>query len=219
MPRVHGTAPEAHGFLPGGLLISRVRGRLVGLDVDRIEVDTGAGVVYEVHVPLTVFNRLPAQGAELELLTAYIVRDDTPSLYGFLDIRERTLFLRLLTVQMVGPRLALAMMSAYHAGRLARAIAERDAKVLIQVSGLGRKTAERVILELSDKVRDIAVTEVGDDPDSGRAAEAVAALISLGYSFAEADTAVRDASGGGGAETTEELVRRVLADRAAAPGP
>lgn len=195
-------------------MISRVRGRLVGLDVDRVEVDTGAGVVYEVHVPLTVFNRLPPEGDELELLTAYIVRDETPSLYGFLDTRERVLFLRLLTVQKVGPRLALAMMSAYHAGRLARAIAEQDAKVLIQVSGLGKKTAERVILELSDKVRDIAVAEAGEDPDTGAAGEAVAALISLGYSFTEADAAVRGASGGGGADTTEELVRRVLADRA-----
>jgi len=199
-------------------LISRIRGRLVGLDVDRIEVDTGAGVVYEVHVPLTVFNRLPAQGAELELLTAYIVRDDVPSLYGFLDTRERVLFLRLLTVQKIGPRLALAMMSAYHAGRLARAIAEQDTKVLVQVSGLGKKTAERVILELSDKVRDIAVAEAGDEPDGGAAGEAVAALISLGYSFADADTAVRDASGGDGADTTEELVRRVLASRASGSG-
>ena len=199
-------------------MISRIRGRLVGLDVDRIEVDTGAGVVYEVHVPLTVFNRLPAQGAELELLTAYIVRDDVPSLYGFLDTRERVLFLRLLTVQKIGPRLALAMMSAYHAGRLARAIAEQDTKVLVQVSGLGKKTAERVILELSDKVRDIAVAETGDDPDGGAAGEAVAALISLGYSFADADAAVRDASSGDGAETTEELVRRVLASRASGSG-
>ena len=197
-------------------MISRVRGRLVGLDVDRVEVETVAGVVYEVHVPLTVFNRLPARGEDLELLTAYIVRDDTPSLYGFLETRERVLFSRLLTVQKVGPRLALAMMSAYRAGRLARAIAEQDAKVLIQVSGLGRKTAERVILELSDKVRDIALTDEGDAPDSGVAAEAVAALVSLGYSFAAADEAVRDASRDGGAEaaeSTEALVRRVLARR------
>ena len=197
-------------------MISRVRGRLVGLDVDRVEVETVAGVVYEVHVPLTVFNRLPARGEDLELLTAYIVRDDTPSLYGFLETRERVLFSRLLTVQKVGPRLALAMMSAYRAGRLARAIAEQDAKVLIQVSGLGKKTAERVILELSDKVRDIALTEEGDGPDAGAAAGAVAALVSLGYSFSAADEAVREASREGDAEpaeSTEALVRRVLARR------
>lgn len=198
-------------------MISRVRGRLVGLDVDRVEVDTGAGVVYEVHVPLTVFNRLPARGEDLEFLTAYIVRDDTPSLYGFLETRERVLFSRLLTVQKVGPRLALAMMSAYRASRLARAIAERDAKVLIQVSGLGKKTAERVILELSDKVQDIALAEEGDGPDTGTAAEAVAALVSLGYSFGAADEAVREASGEGDAESTEALVRRVLARRGSGP--
>ena len=201
-------------------MISRVRGRLVGLDVDRVEVETVAGVVYEVHVPLTVFNRLPAQGEDLELLTAYIVRDDTPSLYGFLETRERVLFSRLLTVQKIGPRLALAMMSAYRAGRLARAIAEQDAKVLIQVSGLGKKTAERVILELSDKVRDIALTEEGDGPGTGTAAEAVAALVSLGYSFSAADEAVREASRERGAESTESteaLVRRVLARRSSGP--
>ena len=195
-------------------MISRVRGELVSLDVNRVEVAAASGVVYEVHVPLTVFNRLPAVGSELELLTAYIVRDDTPSLYGFLDAHERVLFSRLLTVQMVGPRLALAMMSAYHAGRLARAIAERDAKVLIQVSGLGRKTAERVILELTDKVRDIAVAETLDGPEARRAAEAVAALTGLGYSFAEADAAVREVAATPDAESTEELVRLILARRA-----
>ena len=195
-------------------MISRVRGELVSLDVDRVEVAVASGVVYEVHVPLTVFNRLPAVGSELELLTAYIVRDDTPSLYGFLDAHERVLFSRLLIVQMVGPRLALAMMSAYHAGRLARAIAERDVKVLIQVSGLGKKTAERVILELADKVRDIAVAETLDGPEARRAAEAVAALTSLGYSFAEADAAVREVAGTTGAESTEELVRLILVRRA-----
>ena len=195
-------------------MISRVRGELVSLDVDRVEVAVASGVVYEVHVPLTVFNRLPAVGSELELLTAYIVRDDTPSLYGFLDPHERVLFSRLLTVQMVGPRLALAMMSAYHAGRLARAIAERDVKVLIQVSGLGKKTAERVILELADKVRDIAVAETLDGPEARRAAEVVAALTSLGYSFAEADAAVREVAGSTDAESTEELVRLVLSRRA-----
>ena len=129
---------------------------------------------------------------------AYIVRDDTPSLYGFLETRERVLFSRLLKVQKVGPRLALAMMSAYRAGRLARAIAEQDAKVLIQVSGLGKKTAERVILELSDKVRDIALTEERDGPDAGVAAEAVAALVSLGYTFSAADEAVHEAAREGG---------------------
>jgi Holliday junction DNA helicase RuvA len=193
-------------------LISRVRGRLVGLDVDRVEVETVAGVVYEVHVPLTVFNRLPAQGEDLELLTAYIVRDDTPSLYGFLETRERVLFSRLLTVQKVGPRLALAMMSAYRAGRLARAIAEQDAKVLIQVSGLGKKTAERIGLELKDRLP----AGLAGEPDAGDAApsggdqgDVVSALLNLGYHRAAAERAAQ-AAVKSGADGFERTLRQAL---------
>ena len=199
-------------------MISRVRGRLVSLDTDRVEIGAASGVVYEVHVPLSIFHRLPKPGAELELLTAYIVQDDTPSLYGFLEERERTLFHRLLRVHTVGPRLALGMLSTYHAGRLARAIAEKDSRALMQVSGLGRKTAERVIVDLADKVGDIAAAEGRAGPEARRAAEAVAALAGLGYSFADADTAVREATRAGDAETAEEIVRRVLARRAPRKG-
>ena len=199
-------------------MISRVRGRLVSLDTDRVEVGAASGVVYEVHVPLSIFHRLPKPGSELELLTAYIVQDDTPRLYGFLEEHERELFRRLLRVHTVGPRLALAMLSTYHAGRLARAIAEKDARALIQVSGLGRKTAERVIVDLADKVEDIAAVEGRVGPEAKRAAEAVAALTGLGYSFAEADAAVRDATRDGGGETGEEIVRQVLSRRASREG-
>ena len=194
-------------------MISRVRGELLSLDLERVELLAASGVVYEVHLPITVFHRLPPVGSQLELLTAYIVRDDVPSLYGFLEAHERTLFFRLLTVQMVGPRLALAMMSAYHSGRLARAIAEKDTRALVQVSGLGKKTAERVVLELADKVADIAVVEGRDGPEAKRAAEAVAALTGLGYTFTDADAAVRDATRTGDPGSTEELVRSILAQR------
>lgn len=199
-------------------MISRVRGRLASLDTDRVEIETAAGLVYEVHVPLSIFHRLPAAGTELELLTAYVVQDDTPHLYGFLEGHERTLFHRLLGAHKVGPRLALAMMSAYHAARLARAIAEKDAHALMQVNGLGRKTAERVILDLSDKVEDIAAADRRDGPEAKRAADAVAALTGLGYSFAEADAAVRGASREDGDRSTEEIVRAVLARRASQKG-
>lgn len=194
-------------------MISRVGGRLVSLDTDRVEVGAASGIVYEIHVPLSVCRRLPQPGAELELLTAYVVQDDAPVLYGFLEEHERALFHRLLRVHTVGPRLALGMLSAYRAGRLARAIAEKDARALMRVSGLGRKTAERVIVDLADKVEDIAAAEGRAGPEAGRAAEAVAALTGLGYSFAEADAAVRDAARDGGAETSEEIVRRALARR------
>ena len=194
-------------------MISRVSGRLVGLDTDRVEIETASGLVYEVHVPLSIFHRLPAKGTDLQLLTAYVVQEEKPHLYGFLEEHERTLFHRLLGAHRVGPRLALAMLSSYNAGRLARLIAEKDARALTQVGGLGRKTAERVILDLSDKVEDIAVAAGRAGPEAGRAAEAVAALTGLGYSFAEADAAVREASRENGERSTEEIVRAVLARR------
>lgn len=194
-------------------MISRVRGTVVSLDTDRVELLATSGVVYEIHVPLTVFQRLPEEGAELELRTAYVVRDEIPNLYGFIEHGERDLFHRLMKVQKVGPRLAMALMSSYRAGRLARGILEKDAKLLSRVSGVGKKTAERIVLELSDKVSDLAVAGEGTGPEAKRTAEAVAALVALGYSFTDADEAVRDVIGDDGAESTEALVRRVLAQR------
>lgn len=194
-------------------MISRVVGEVVGRDTDRVELRARSGVVYEIHVPMTVFRRLPEVGAELELRTAYVVRDDTPSLYGFLDEDERTLFHRLMTVQKVGPRLAMAMLSTYHAHRLARGIAEKDGALLSRVTGVGKKTAERIVLELSDKVADLALPAEDAGPEATRAGEAVKALVALGYTFTDADAAVQDEIAAGDAETTEELVRRVLARR------
>ena len=199
-------------------MIGRVKGRLLAIEAGRAEVETAGGVVYEVHVPLTANARLPRPGGDVAFLTAYVVQDDVPCLYGFLEERERALFRRLLRVHTVGPRLAMAMLSAYRAERLARAIAEEDAKALIQVSGLGKKTAERIILDLADKVGDIAVAGGAAGGDGGVAAEAVAALTGLGYAFAEADDAVRKALRQGEADSAEEIVRRVLAIRRPARG-
>lgn len=194
-------------------MISRVRGTVVSRDTDRVELRATSGVVYEIHVPLTVFQRLPDEGAELELRTAYVVRDEVPSLYGFLEPREQDLFHRLMKVQKVGPRLAMALLSTYHAGRLARGIAEKDTKLLSRVSGVGKKTAERIVLELSDKVSDLAVAGEGSGPEAKLAAEAVDALVALGYTFTEADAAVQEAVAADSPESTEALVRKVLAKR------
>ncbi len=194
-------------------MISRVRGTLLSLDTDRVEVLATSGIVYEIHVPLTVFQQLPAEGSELELRTAYVVRDETPSLYGFLDGRERTLFYRLMTVGKVGPRLAMALMSSYRAARLARGIAEKDSKLLSRVSGVGKKTAERIVLELSDKVNDLAVLDDSLGAGAGHASEAVAALVALGYGFTDADAAVRAMLSTRDFDSPEELVRLVLAER------
>ena len=196
-------------------MIARLKGTLLTRSPDRVEVETGGGVVYEVEIPLTVFQRLPLPGSHVELRTAYVVREDAAALYGFLTPEERTLFRRLLGATGVGAKLALALLSSYDVHRLARAIVEKDVNVLQQVSGVGKKTAERIILELADKVTDLAVGDGkrGEGPPAPGAHEAVAALVALGYTFGDADAAVRAAVAEGAAGSADELIRRALARR------
>jgi Holliday junction DNA helicase RuvA len=191
-------------------MISRLKGILITRGPDRVEVETGGGVVYEVEVPLTVARRLPALDKAIELRTLQIVREDSVALYGFNEASERELFRRLLGASGVGAKLALAMLSTYDAARLARALVEKDVAALRQVSGVGKKTAERIVLDLADKVTDLAVG--GDAPEAGApgAQDAVAALVALGYTFADADTAVRAVLAAGEVESTDELIRRAL---------
>jgi len=193
-------------------LISRLRGTLISRDDEgRVEVATPGGVVYQVEVPTSVAARLPPGDDEVELLTLQIIRDDGHFLFGFLVPGERALFQRVMGVQKVGARLALNMLSTYSAPRLARALAEKDVAALAQVSGVGKKTAERLALELSDKMEDLELAgSEGDRPSDG-AQEAVQALIALGMSFQAADRAVRAALDGGGPMSTEELIRKALA--------
>jgi len=196
-------------------LISRLKGILLSRSVDAVEVETSGGVVYEVEVPLTVLQRLPASGNPVELRTVQVVTESSVALYGFLDELERMLFQRLLTASGVGGKLALAMMSAYRADRLARALVERDLAALQQVSGIGRKKAEKLALELADKVADLAVPSSGPDgqPVAAGAQEAVKALVALGYSFSDADQAVRRALEEGAAGEPDQLLRKALSYR------
>lgn len=195
-------------------MISRIRGILIERDLDRVEILTPGGLVYEVDIPSSAFQRLPDVGSEVELRTMLIVREDSQSLFGFAEARDRTLFTRLISVSGVGPRLALAMMSTYSTDRLARALSEKDARALTQVSGIGKKTAERMVLELADKVQDLSApsTQAPQGAAEGVGA-AVAALIGLGYSYMEADQAVRIVVETESPDTTEELIRLVLARR------
>ena len=160
-------------------MISRLRGVLITRETDRVEVATSGGVVYEIEVPLTVFQRLPPPGSEVEVRTLQVVREDSATLYGFVEEGERTLFRRLMSASGVGAKLALAMLSAYTATRLARALVEKDVNALKQVSGVGKKTAERLVLELADKVTDLAVGPIdeGGGPEARTAQAAVSALV------------------------------------------
>lgn len=195
-------------------MISRVRGEVLEADAGRVEVLVAGGVAYEVDVPLTVFERLPAKGSEVDLKTVFVVREDAHSLFGFLDDHERTLFNRLCTTPKVGAKVALAMMSAYSTGRLARILAEKDAQALTRVVGVGKKIAELVVVHLADKVQDLLDADAHSGPRSAREHEAVAALVRLGYSRPDAEKSVREVTGPGGPRTAEEAIREVLARRA-----
>lgn len=197
-------------------MISRLKGLLVTRDVDGVEIETSGGVVYELEVPLTVLQRLPSPGSAVEVRTVQVVTDSSVALYGFIDDVERTLFQRLLTASGVGGKLALAMMSAYRADRLARALVEKDLAALQQVSGVGRKKAEKLVVELADKVTDLAVSVPGggSEPGGPGAQEAVQALVALGYGFADADHAVRRAlEDGASGKGADEIIRKALSYR------
>jgi Holliday junction DNA helicase RuvA len=193
-------------------MISRVHGTVLSRDTDRVEVETSGGVVYEVEVPLTVLQRMPVPGTAVELRTLQVVTDSSVALYGFITAHERELFRRLLTASGVGAKLALAMMSAYSAERLARALVEKDTAALRQVSGVGKKKAEKIALELADRVADLAIVTPGARAEvSSAAQEAVQALVALGYTFTDADQAVRRVLEDGAPDTTDELIRKALA--------
>ena len=199
-------------------MISRLRGTLISRELDHVEVETTGGIVYEVKVPLSILERLPKPPApDFEIRTLQVVREDSVALYGFLEPFERELFSRLLGASKVGPKVAVAMLSTYSARRLAQALAEKDVNALKQVNGVGTKTAELIVLQLADKVEDLAVGDAAPDGVGGGAGpgvqEAVAALVALGYSFVDADTAVRRALTEDEAAGTDELIRRALVKR------
>ena len=194
-------------------MISRIRGQLVRRELEGIEVMTAAGVAYEMEIPRTVFERLPRVGGDVELRTVQVVREDALMLFGFLTDSERGVFARLMTTSGIGPRLALAILSALTPERLIRAIAERDVELLRQVPGIGRKTAERMVLELGDRLSGLAGTGAGPRPDDAATEEAVGALVALGFSPPDALSAVRKALDAGGPLSGVELIKAALATR------
>lgn len=189
-------------------MIAAVRGTLVARCGDRVLVATPGGVTYEVAVPLGVLERLPGQGQEITLRTVPVVRDDGWALYGFDADEERAVFQRLLTASGVGPRLALALVSTLGGARVVRAVQDGDFAALCTVPGVGKKTAERIILELKDRVRDVAAPEAG--PAAAPTEQAVQALVNLGYSPTDAERAVRSAVTADGTRDTVDLIRGAL---------
>ena len=195
-------------------MISLVAGRLHAKALDRVEVLTAGGVGYDIAIPLGVYEQLPRVGDEVMLYTHLVVREDAWLLYGFGSVHERSVFQRVLDAKGVGPALALGMLSTLTAPRLVRAIREKDVATLQSVPRVGRKKAEQLILDLADKLDDVqgATTPSGPRPEGASADEAMRALVSLGYTTADAERAVRKAlDEGARGMSTPELIRRALA--------
>lgn len=190
-------------------MIAGVSGVLAARAGDTILLQTDGGVAYQLTVPLGVMERLPALGARCGLHTELVVREDGWTLYGFDRAGDRAIFQRLLGATGFGPRLALAMLSTLGPERTVRAIQGRDIAALATVPGIGRKKAERLVVELADRFGDLA-PEPGAAPRGSSAEEAARALTALGYQAAQADDAVRAALAAGATDDVTALIKRAL---------
>jgi len=174
-------------------MIGRIAGKLLAKHPPQILVDV-QGVGYELDVPMSTLYQLPATGTDVTLLTHLIVREDAHMLYGFATESERALFRKLLKISGVGARIALAVLSGMSVADLRDAVSRQETGRLTKIPGIGKKTAERLLLELKDKL-DIAVIAVRSETE-GAGADVVNALLALGYSDKEAQFAVRNIDGG-----------------------
>lgn len=196
-------------------MIGRLRGELVYKRPPQLMLDVG-GVGYELEAPMSTFYELPAVGVAVTLFTHLAVREDAQVLYAFAREQERGLFRSLLKVTGVGPRMALAILSGMDAGRLAQCVEQGDEEALIRVPGIGRKTAQRLIVELRDRLDGIGPglamgRGTGPRPGAGGSAalaDAISALVALGYKPVDANRMARAADDG--AKTSEEIIRGAL---------
>lgn len=195
-------------------MIGRIRGVLLEKAAPELVVDV-QGVGYEIQAPMTSFYDLPAPGERVDLFTHLVVREDAHLLYGFARRSERTLFRQLIRVNGVGPKLALAILSGMDADGFARCVRDGDTATLVKLPGVGKKTAERLLVEMRDRLGDwhvdgLAVAAgTAQLPGGDHQQEAESALIALGYKPAEAARMVA-AAAKEGAASSEELIRAAL---------
>jgi Holliday junction DNA helicase RuvA len=197
-------------------MIGFLRGRLAAKHPPQLVVDVG-GVGYELEAPMSTFYGLPALGAEVQLHTHLVVREDAHVLFGFGTERERSLFRELIKVSGVGPRIALAILSGVTVDQFHHCVEAQDVASLVRVPGIGRKTAERLVIEMRDRLKALAGPAFvpGSAPAAGPAgaqAEAFAALVALGYKPPEVTRLLQKVDPA--VTSTEELIRHAL--RAAA---
>lgn len=174
-------------------MIARIAGKLIAKHPPQVIVDVN-GVGYEIDVPMSTLYQLPGTGADVTLLTHLIVREDAHQLYGFATESERALFRQLLKISGVGARTALSVLSGMSVADVKQAVAQQDSGRLTKVPGIGKKTAERLLLELKDKL-DIAIVAVTAEAASP-SSDIVNALLALGYNDREAQFAVKNLESG-----------------------
>ncbi len=171
-------------------MIGRITGILIEKNPPEVVVDVG-GVGYEIAVPMSTFYPLPATGERVSLHTQLIVREDAHLLYGFATHSERAAFRQLLKISGVGPKVALAVLSGLSVNDLASAIATQDAARLTKIPGIGKKTAERLLLELRDKFQTTGAISSTDSASVSDSGDILNALIALGYNEREAQFAIK----------------------------
>lgn len=193
-------------------MISYVKGKILSLTPDSALILTSAGVGFELLISASAYDKLAGK-TEGELYTYLQVREDGVSLFGFAAPEEKEMFLKLISVSGVGPKMGVAMLSGMRAGDIAAAIATNDVKRLSSVKGLGKKTAERIILELREKVQVIAAEETGKSaplpPARDGDEDAVVALMTLGFTRQESVKAIARARESG-AHSVEEIIMVAL---------
>ena len=200
-------------------MIGRLAGKLLHKQPPDLILDVN-GVGYEVQAPMSTFYQLPAIGAGVSLYTHMVVREDAQLLYGFIDDRDRQLFRTLIRVNGVGPKLALTILSGIEVSQFVACVQNGDTASLIKLPGVGRKTAERLLVEMRDKLEDWAPRELAASPTAAGAAappaasslllqDAESALVALGYRPVEASRAI-SAVYSDAIESSEELIRQAL---------
>jgi holliday junction DNA helicase RuvA len=197
-------------------MISFLHGKLIEALPTQVTIEV-QGVGYEALLPLSSYDKLPRPGEEIKLLTHLVVREDAHTLYGFMTVPERELFRMLInTVSGIGPKIALNVLSGISVSAFRGAVANHDIKALSQISGVGKKTAERIVVELKDRIGVAGAWEAASaqralSSEDQKLNDAVLALLALGFKQIEAHDAVRGAQGKLGPQaTTEDLVRFCL---------
>jgi Holliday junction DNA helicase RuvA len=192
-------------------MIGSLRGRLQQKSPPMLMIDV-QGVGYEIEAPMSTFYQLPEVGQEIHLYTHLVIRDDAHLLFGFASERERQLFRTLIKVNGVGPKMALTILSGIEAEDFARCIHEADAARLTRLPGVGKKTAERLIVEMRDRLEDIQVPETRiaarARPGAARIEDAISALIALGYKPQEASRHVHAVAADN--MSSEDIIREAL---------